>query len=1141
MEVSEQIEKFKEFIDLNYKEDLQELIRKDKKSIIFDFNLLSKFDPELSELILQEPEEIIKAAELSLENFDVPPDLNMQVRIKNLPPTQEFRIRDIRSKNINKLISFEAIVRQASDVRPQVTSAKFECPSCGNTISMLQLESKFREPSRCSCGRKGKFRLISKELVDAQHLKVEEAPEALEGGEQPKRISIFLKDDLVDPRMERHTTPGSKIRIVGILKEIPIQLTAGGQSTRFDLAIDTNFIEPAEEDFSEINISKEDEEFIKELAKDPRIYEKLAASIAPSIYGHEEIKEALVLQLVGGVKKERPDGTRTRGDMHILLVGDPGSGKSQLLQFISKCAPKARFISGKGASATGLTASVVKDEFLRGWALEAGALVLANKGIACLTPDTKIISNDKIMPIKELFDEKKKVLMKSNNEIVEINNINFKVPSITNELLVENKNTTLIRRKLYKGKIKKILFDSGFEITLTPEHKLLDGNSLEWKDSSSFKKGDHVISPLKIPNNNNNTRYLDVINNWELREGLFIKGRSKERIKTEYISPEMAYLIGFVLGDGNVSISKRRTRIEIKQSKKHKDYIDKVKYCFKKVFNKDINSYSKIFKSNIRGKDTESDCEVMYFGSKFFAEVYFYFIKNNLRNILTLNDDCLKSFIAGVLDSDGCISTKGYKKNNKNYNIQHIEFFFSNSKEMNLNFTLALRRFDCYAKIFDTKNNVLGIRLTGFKDVAALKDNLRGISLKVDKAKILIRKTNVSSASDKLPSIIVSKICSEISKLNKTNLLKNGIWSNIYDYKNMKRQPSRDQLQKILLRTENYNQYNFLLNRDYFLDKIKEIKEEDYEGYVYDLFVPETNNFVANGIIVHNCLDELDKISVEDSSSLHEALEQQTVTISKANIQATLRAETTVLAAANPKFGRFDPYAPIASQINMPPTLINRFDLIFPIRDIPNTERDTKIALHVLELQKKADSFVAEIPPNKLRKYISYVKQKVSPKLTDGAIQDIKSFYVSLRNSPQQGDESIKPIPISARQLEALVRLSEAVAKIRLSDKVTVKDTKRAITLLKHCLMQVGFDPETGKMDIDRISGIPASVRGKIVTIKEIINQLEQKVGKQIPVEDIIVEATDRGIKEEDIKEAIEKLKRSGDVFEPRNGFISRI
>src|SRR3989344_2477388 len=168
MEVSEQIEKFKEFIDLHYKEELQNLIRKDRKSLIIDFNLLSKFDPELSEILLYDPEEIIRAAEIALEHFDLPSGLNMHVRVKNLPKTQQFKIRDVRSKDINKLIGFEAIVRQASDVRPQVTSAKFECPSCGNTISILQLETKFREQTRCSCGRRGKFRLVSKELVDAQ-------------------------------------------------------------------------------------------------------------------------------------------------------------------------------------------------------------------------------------------------------------------------------------------------------------------------------------------------------------------------------------------------------------------------------------------------------------------------------------------------------------------------------------------------------------------------------------------------------------------------------------------------------------------------------------------------------------------------------------------------------------------------------------------------------------------------------------------------------------------------------------------------------------------------------------------------------------------------------------------------------------
>ena len=216
----------------------------------------------------------------------------------------------------------------------------------------------------------------------------------------------------------------------------------------------------------------------------------------------------------------------------------------------------------------------------------------------------------------------------------------------------------------------------------------------------------------------------------------------------------------------------------------------------------------------------------------------------------------------------------------------------------------------------------------------------------------------------------------------------------------------------------------------------------------------------------------------EDRDALHEALEQQQVTIAKANINATLNAETTVLAAANPKLGRFDPYQPIAAQIDLPPTLINRFDLIFPIRDLPNKEMDTKIASHILKLQQKPEELKQEIETPVLKKYISYAKQKVFPVLTDAAIDEIKNFYVTLRNKGSTGDETIKPIPISARQLEALVRLSEGSARVRLSPKVTREDAKRAIALLQHCLMQVGFDYETGQIDIDRIAtGVPASER----------------------------------------------------------------
>ena len=177
-------------------------------------------------------------------------------------------------------------------------------------------------------------------------------------------------------------------------------------------------------------------------------------------------------------------------------------------------------------------------------------------------------------------------------------------------------------------------------------------------------------------------------------------------------------------------------------------------------------------------------------------------------------------------------------------------------------------------------------------------------------------------------------------------------------------------------------------------------------------------------------IDEMDKMSDEDTSAMHEALEQQSVTISKANIQATLRCETTVLAAANPKFGRFDPYELIAKQIQMPATLINRFDLIFPVRDVPNPSNDELMADFILNLHRGANKQKeAPITTEMLRKYIAYAKQNVFPELTDDALAEIRRYYVQMRN---QGSEEGGAIPISARQLEGLVRLSEASARVRL-------------------------------------------------------------------------------------------------------------
>ena len=672
MEPQEQIEKFREFIEIHYKHKLYDIVRSGKRSLVISFSDIMEFSHELSEDLLEDPGDTLRSAELAAEQFELGDEkINIRARIKGLPSGQKIRISDIRSEHLGKFLAIEGIVRQASDVRPQVINARFECPGCGNTISILQIDTKFKEPSRCTCGWRGKFRLLSKDLIDVQHLKIEEAPEDLQGGEQPKRLSVFLKEDLVEPKMERRTAPGSKIVIFGIIEEVPIQLKTGAQSVRYDLILEANNIEPVQEDFSDIIINKEDEELILNFSKQEKVFEKFVKAMAPSIYGHERIKEALVLQLFGGLRKEKPDKTTIRGDLHVLLVGDPGAGKSALLQFMTKAAPKSRFVSGKGASSAGLTASVIKDEFLRGWALEAGALPLANLGI--------------------------------------------------------------------------------------------------------------------------------------------------------------------------------------------------------------------------------------------------------------------------------CV------------------------------------------------------------------------------------------------------------------------------------------------------------------------------------------------------VDELDKIDKEDTAALHSAMEQQIISISKANIQATLNSQTALLAAANPKLGRFDPYTPIASQIDLPSTLINRFDLIFPVRDIPNIEKDERIALHVLEASQKEETYNTEVNSSFLRKYVAYAKQKIRPAMTKAAINEIKNFYVQLRNSGRE-EGGVRPIPISARQLEGIIRLAEASAKLRLDDKVTKEDALKAIDLLKHCLMQVGFDPETGQIDIDRIStGITASTRSKIIAVKEIISEIDARGIKQISMEDILSNAMQKGIEESKVEEAIDQLKKSGDIFEPKRGFISKV
>ena len=295
-------------------------------------------------------------------------------------------LRFLRSEFIGKFIAVDGIVRKTDEIHPRIMSAVFECRSCMRMHEVEQKSNIIHEPAVCQeCGGRS-FRLVQDEsrYMDTQTVKLQEPLENLSGGDQPRQINIILEDDLVDT-----LAPGDKVRITGTLKTQRDERTK-----RFNNFIYGNYIEPLEQEFEELHIDEEDEEKIIELAKSPDIYQKIIESTAPSIRGYFEVKEAIAFQLFGGTAKVLEDKTHIRGDMHILIVGDPGIGKSQILKYVSKLAPRGIYTSGKGTSGVGLTAAAVRDD-LGGWSLEAGALVLGDKGNVCVDELDKMREEDR--------------------------------------------------------------------------------------------------------------------------------------------------------------------------------------------------------------------------------------------------------------------------------------------------------------------------------------------------------------------------------------------------------------------------------------------------------------------------------------------------------------------------------------------------------------------------------------------------------------------------------------------------------------------------------------------------------------------------------------------------------------------------
>ncbi|MDY0387637.1 MAG: minichromosome maintenance protein MCM [Methanolobus sp.] len=391
-------EKFVVFLKKYYWDSVLQLANNypDKRSLEVEFSVLELFDREIASELLSNPDEVMPSADNALQQIDLPVEKNLidaKVRFVRIP--NKIPNRDLRSKHLLQFVAIEGMIRKATEVRPKVLNAAFQCMRCEHVTMVPQTEIKFIEPIDCeneTCGRKGPFKILINQsvFIDAQKLQIQESPENLRGGSQPQSLDVDIEDDLAGI-----VKPGDRVIINGVLRSHQ-RTTREGKSPFYDLVLHANSIEYMDLEFDELEISPEEEEEILAMSKDPEIYNKMIGSIAPSIYGYEEVKEALALQLFSGVAKHLPDGSRVRGDIHMLFIGDPGVAKSQLLRYMVKISPRGVFASGKSASSSGLTAAAVKDDLGDGrWTLEAGALVMADMGIAAVDEMDKMSTEDK--------------------------------------------------------------------------------------------------------------------------------------------------------------------------------------------------------------------------------------------------------------------------------------------------------------------------------------------------------------------------------------------------------------------------------------------------------------------------------------------------------------------------------------------------------------------------------------------------------------------------------------------------------------------------------------------------------------------------------------------------------------------------
>lgn len=1056
--------------------------------LIVDFIDLASHNPELADSLLDQFNEYFSFLSQGLqiiankyrEQDTTEEKKPIQICFINLPESRRVLIGNLRSTDLGKLIFTDGKIRTKTDVRPQVVRTRFECPGCGNLITIYQVDNMLKEPHKCSCGRSGKFRILSKEFTDMQRLSIQENFRDLQSGEQPRHIDVIVTGKaLTSPIKERRYLPGNLVRVVGTLKESPKYLKTGSQSTTFDIMIESNNIINLDQEAGDIEITKEEEEKILTLSKDPNLYKYIYDSIAPGVLGCDVAKKTAMLFLFNGPHYQT-QLERLRGTIHILFIGDP----------------------------------------------------------ACVAAGTYLTMGDGSFKKIERFGQ---------HHLEELDDVYVQFSRDGKKKDLMAKATTFHKHE--QQKTKKITLESGKEIICNYIHPLRVKDKIKkrdgfrwqtinekWVQAQNLKVGDFVRVMRRIPC-------------LKYKYETFHPGKMRhnaKKIKIPLCNEQVGLLFGLLLGDGNLHMrdykgERRPYGIAFFGNDEEQDLLVIAKDILKQEF--DVSSHIETRKTKQKERMLQGH-KIIERQDKRYLIIDSIALSSLISDWMTPHKKCVPEiimaskksvvaeFLKGLFSTDGCVFIDNKSGTRTPKPVVQLK---QKNKRVLLDVQLLLLKFGITARINEDNlvirrcdDIILFADEIGFaceKKSKKLEKARAQAELVLNQNKIFFRKTD----------------CERIKKIEEVEV------QTVYD-----------------VTVDKYHEYisNGIVSHNTGKSKILEYMHTIHPrsgivegpgltavGLTANVLKDEHFGWILEGgaLVLYNggalIIDELEKATDDAKNALHGPLERNIVSISKANVKADLPSETSLLAAANPKDGTFSEFDEIRTQIDLPDTIFSRFDLVIPFFDRPSEETKAVSKFILKKFENAGKGILREELINKnnpfsdtvfFKKYVLYAMRHCNPIITETKCRALTEFFDKVKGL------SDKKSTITLRQMEALIRLTAAHAKIRLAEFATAQDAEFVVQLFKDMYKLFGWDVDVGEVpDIQAIfeAGFTMSKQEQKDSIIHTLRMAFKLNGTKTIMTSLLKTALlDAEIfkTEEEFDNLTDKLIKNGDLYVPK-------